>query len=173
MNPQMKTKGTRALWSYSLLPITAQSGIWALGCLLYMICYKKLPFEGKLAIIINHYVIPRQPQYSEKIRNLSVMFVTKLGVNKASDVRKYIKAENMGPFSEMPFLIRIYAKQEEWEDLGKPQNDGREEVKTLETKVHGSHDKNFKRLTTKREGCLLSALGENEEGPKRSMWDTG
>lgn len=155
---------------YSQLPITAQSDIWALGCLLYMICYKKFPFEGKLAIINNHYAIPKQPQYSEKITNLfSMMFVTKPGDRaKANDIINYIKAENMGSiFGDIAFNKNMMQNKKNEMILGNQKMAVEKKEQHVKPKFMDLMNKHFKRLTTKSEGWLLSAVEENEEAPKQ------
>ena len=45
---------------YQDFPITEQSDIWALGCVLYLMCYNEHPYEdsAKLRIINANYTIP-------------------------------------------------------------------------------------------------------------------
>lgn len=48
------------------------SDVWALGVLLYKLCYYTTPFEehGPLAILNVHYKIPPYPVYSQNMINL-------------------------------------------------------------------------------------------------------
>ena len=56
---------------YSNKPISTKSDIWALGCLLYKLCYFSLPFgESPLAIQSGTFSIPDQPHYSKEIISL-------------------------------------------------------------------------------------------------------
>uniref|UniRef100_A0A0A9BIP1 Protein kinase domain-containing protein n=1 Tax=Arundo donax TaxID=35708 RepID=A0A0A9BIP1_ARUDO len=52
--------------------ISEKVDIWALGCLLYRICYFKSAFDGesKLQILNGNYLIPELPKYSSAITSL-------------------------------------------------------------------------------------------------------
>ncbi|KAL6634655.1 hypothetical protein ACP70R_027326 [Stipagrostis hirtigluma subsp. patula] len=52
--------------------ISEKVDIWALGCLLYRICYFKSAFDGesKLQVLNGNYRIPEQPKYSSAITGL-------------------------------------------------------------------------------------------------------
>ncbi|CAL5057409.1 unnamed protein product [Urochloa decumbens] len=52
--------------------ISEKVDIWALGCLLYRICYFKSAFDGesKLQILNGNYRIPEQPKYSSAVTGL-------------------------------------------------------------------------------------------------------
>lgn len=155
---------------YSQLPISKDSDIWALGCLLYYVCYKKFPFEGKLAIINNHYVIPKQPLYSEKITNLfKKIFVTKPKDRiTAAGILEYIQFENKGHISgEFTFNKNLAQTKKNELLLGNKSVNIEKKQKNVKPKFMDLMNKHFKRLTTKSEGWLLSALEENEEGPNQ------
>ncbi|KAJ2745640.1 Ark- serine/threonine protein kinase [Coemansia sp. BCRC 34301] len=55
--------------------ITEKADIWALGVLLYKLCYFKTPFDNAspLAILNAEYVIPSTPPYSKQLRHLFQM----------------------------------------------------------------------------------------------------
>ncbi|CAG2112293.1 unnamed protein product, partial [Medioppia subpectinata] len=56
---------------YAGKPITTKADIWALGCLLYKLCYFQLPFgESTLAIQNAQLVIPDASKYSHKLHAL-------------------------------------------------------------------------------------------------------
>lgn len=56
---------------YSGLNITTKSDIWALGCLLYKICFFSLPFgESTLAIQSGSFYIPDNSKYSKGVHQL-------------------------------------------------------------------------------------------------------
>ncbi|WRT67254.1 uncharacterized protein IL334_004221 [Kwoniella shivajii] len=54
------------------LPVGLPSDVWALGCLLYKLCYYTTPFEehGPLAIVNAKYSFPPVPAYSPRIQHL-------------------------------------------------------------------------------------------------------
>ena len=49
---------------YSKFPINEQVDVWALGCILFSLCYQDFPFEAKLATIRAKYRIPETPKFS-------------------------------------------------------------------------------------------------------------
>jgi AP2-associated kinase len=52
-------------------PITTKADIWALGCLLYKLCYFTLPFgESTLAIQNGNFTIPDNSKYSKAMHQL-------------------------------------------------------------------------------------------------------
>lgn len=56
---------------YDGVPITTKADIWALGCLLYKLCYFTLPFgESTLAIRNGHFTIPDNSRYSPAVHKL-------------------------------------------------------------------------------------------------------
>ncbi|KAL7269793.1 Ark- serine/threonine protein kinase [Rhizina undulata] len=57
---------------YRKLPIDEKSDIWALGVLLYKLCYYTTPFEeqGQLAILNASFKFPSYPLFSDRLRNL-------------------------------------------------------------------------------------------------------
>ncbi|GAM88268.1 hypothetical protein ANO11243_063010 [Dothideomycetidae sp. 11243] len=54
------------------LPIDEKSDIWALGVLLYKLCYYTTPFEevGQMAILNAKFKFPHHPQFSHRLRAL-------------------------------------------------------------------------------------------------------
>ncbi|ORZ11241.1 kinase-like domain-containing protein [Absidia repens] len=59
---------------YQKRPINEKADIWALGVLLYKLCYYTTPFEeqGQLAILNAHYSIPQSPYFSDGLRQLII-----------------------------------------------------------------------------------------------------
>jgi AP2-associated kinase len=68
---------------YSGRPITTKADIWALGCLLYKLCFFTLPFgESSLAIQSGQFTIPDTSRYSRglhclmsKLTFISMLFI--------------------------------------------------------------------------------------------------
>ena len=57
---------------YRKQPIDEKSDIWALGVLLYKLCYYTTPFEdqGQLAILNASFKFPRYPVFSDRLKHL-------------------------------------------------------------------------------------------------------
>ncbi|KKA27139.1 hypothetical protein TD95_000403 [Thielaviopsis punctulata] len=69
---------------YRKLPIDEKSDIWALGVLLYKLCYYTTPFEdqGQLAILNASLRFPAYPVFSERLRNLIAAMLRELPSNR-------------------------------------------------------------------------------------------
>ncbi|KAG6873851.1 hypothetical protein C0995_010463 [Termitomyces sp. Mi166 len=69
---------------YSRRPIDEKSDVWALGVLLYKLCYYTTPFEehGQLAILNVQYKIPPYPVYSPQINQLIASMLQEHGVRR-------------------------------------------------------------------------------------------
>jgi len=63
---------------YRKLPIDEKSDIWALGVLLYKLCYYTTPFEaqGQLAILNASFKYPSYPIFSDKLKKLIGMSIS-------------------------------------------------------------------------------------------------
>lgn len=59
---------------YQKKPVNEKADIWAMGVLLYKLCYYTTPFEeeGQLAILNARYTIPSSPMFSEGLRRLII-----------------------------------------------------------------------------------------------------
>lgn len=57
---------------YRKQPIDEKSDIWALGVLLYKLCYYTTPFEaqGQLAILNASFKFPGHPYFSDRLKKL-------------------------------------------------------------------------------------------------------
>lgn len=57
---------------YRRQPIDEKSDIWALGVLLYKLCYYTTPFEeaGQMAILNASFKYPAYPQFSDRLKML-------------------------------------------------------------------------------------------------------
>lgn len=71
---------------YLRRPIDEKSDVWALGVLLYKLCYYTTPFEahGPLAILHVQYSIPGYPVYSKEMNALIGCMLRELGVQRPS-----------------------------------------------------------------------------------------
>ncbi|KAF8588909.1 hypothetical protein K439DRAFT_1531058 [Ramaria rubella] len=67
-------------------PIDEKSDVWALGVLLYKLCYYTTPFEehGPLAILNVQYKIPPYPVYSTQMNSLISSMLRELGTQRPS-----------------------------------------------------------------------------------------
>ncbi|KAG8730289.1 hypothetical protein FRC10_002925 [Ceratobasidium sp. 414] len=71
---------------YLRRPVDEKSDVWALGVLLYKLCYYTTPFEahGPLAILHVQYTIPGYPVYSKEMNALIGAMLRELGVQRSS-----------------------------------------------------------------------------------------
>ncbi|PPQ99947.1 hypothetical protein CVT26_009302 [Gymnopilus dilepis] len=71
---------------YSKRPINEKSDVWALGVLLYKLCYYTTPFEehGPLAILNVQYRIPPFPVYSQDMNMLIASMLREHGAQRPS-----------------------------------------------------------------------------------------
>ncbi|KAG6845374.1 hypothetical protein H0H87_010483 [Tephrocybe sp. NHM501043] len=71
---------------YSRRPVDEKSDVWALGVLLYKLCYYTTPFEehGQLAILNVQYKIPPYPVYSPQMNGLIASMLQEHGVRRPS-----------------------------------------------------------------------------------------
>lgn len=62
---------------YRRQPIDEKSDIWALGVLLYKLCYYTTPFEeqGQMAILNARFKYPAYPQFSDRLKQLIAMML--------------------------------------------------------------------------------------------------
>ncbi|KAI9570356.1 hypothetical protein HD554DRAFT_2170512 [Boletus coccyginus] len=71
---------------YLRRPVDEKSDVWALGVLLYKLCYYTTPFEehGSLAILNVQYRIPPYPVYSPQLNGLIVSMLREHGAQRPS-----------------------------------------------------------------------------------------
>lgn len=71
---------------YAGRPIGTKSDIWAMGVLLYKLCYFTLPFgESSLAIQNCSYVFPSEPEYPDELRAIIKMLL-QTDIDKRPDI---------------------------------------------------------------------------------------
>ncbi|GKC12762.1 AP2-associated protein kinase 1 isoform X1, partial [Tanacetum coccineum] len=59
------------MWDLLLREVISEIiDIWALGCLLFRICYFKSDGESKMQVLNGNYPIPESPKYDPSITNL-------------------------------------------------------------------------------------------------------
>ena len=95
---------------YGSLPVNEKVDIWALGCILYAICFKQQPFQDaqKLTIIKGDYYIPKEAKnYSEKIFDFIRWMLTPDPRQRpsAKDVIKCI--DNWNQIKEFPLSPQV------------------------------------------------------------------
>ena len=74
---------------YRKQPIDEKSDIWALGVLLYKLCYYTTPFEaqGQLAILNASFKFPGHPYFSDRLKKLIGMLQNiSVRLNLSTDV---------------------------------------------------------------------------------------
>ncbi|KAL0979840.1 hypothetical protein UPYG_G00190510 [Umbra pygmaea] len=97
---------------YSNFPINEKQDIWALGCILYLLCFKQHPFEegAKLQIVNGKYSIPQNDLkytvYHELIRSMlkvnpeERLSITEL-VNQLQDIAAARNVNSKSPITEL------------------------------------------------------------------------
>ncbi|CAO3699790.1 unnamed protein product [Rhizopus microsporus] len=77
---------------YQKRPVNEKADIWAMGVLLYKLCYYTTPFEeeGQLAILNAKYTIPNLPVFSEGLRRL-IMSMLQEDQNRRPNIYQVMK----------------------------------------------------------------------------------
>jgi len=69
---------------YNGQQLTSKTDIWALGCLLFKICYFSLPFgESSLAIQAGKFDFPTNRRYSKEVKKLIREFHVDINIVKS------------------------------------------------------------------------------------------
>ncbi|XP_051981940.1 cyclin-G-associated kinase-like [Xyrauchen texanus] len=98
---------------YSNYPINEKQDIWALGCILYLLCFKQHPFEegAKLQIVNGKYNIPQNDTkytvFHQLIRSmLKINPEERLSINElVSQLQEIAAARNVNPKSPITELL--------------------------------------------------------------------
>ncbi|KAL2091875.1 hypothetical protein ACEWY4_011673 [Coilia grayii] len=98
---------------YSNFPINEKQDIWALGCILYLLCFKQHPFEegAKLQIVNGKYSIPQNDVkytvFHELIRSmLKINPEERLSINElVNQLQEVAAARNVNPKSPITELL--------------------------------------------------------------------
>lgn len=105
---------------YSGVPITTKSDIWALGCLLYKLCFFTLPFgESTLAIQNGNFSIPDCSKYSKGMHRL-IRYMLEVDVDKRPDIYQVscVAFQLMGKDNPVTNLMKATAPKQS--DLSLP-----------------------------------------------------
>ncbi|XP_054166392.1 serine/threonine-protein kinase sel-5-like isoform X2 [Oppia nitens] len=137
---------------YAAKPITTKADIWALGCLLYKLCFFQLPFgESTLAIQNAQLVIPDSSKYSNKLHAL-----IKLMLELDIDVRPDIYSVSILAFQlmgkESPVVNVNNSTVPKWSTLSLPMT----ESEARDAKRNAKHNNN---VINNREVPLHSSTG--------------
>ncbi|KAI9888968.1 MAG: hypothetical protein M1814_006085 [Vezdaea aestivalis] len=100
---------------YRKLPIDEKSDIWALGVLLYKLCYYTTPFEaqGQLAILNASFKFPGYPVFSDRIKALIAHMLREDPEQRPTI---YMVMKNVCSLRNRPFLLEdIYSNRSESE----------------------------------------------------------
>ena len=86
---------------YRKQPIDEKSDIWALGVLLYKLCYYTTPFEaqGQLAILNASFKYPGHPYFSDRLKKLIGMLQSFLDSIMIGTDRRSLYAEGESQIS--------------------------------------------------------------------------
>nr|XP_055054368.1 cyclin-G-associated kinase isoform X3 [Misgurnus anguillicaudatus] len=98
---------------YSNYPINEKQDIWALGCILYLLCFKQHPFEegAKLQIVNGKYTIPQNDTkytvFHQLIRSmLKINPDERLSINElVNQLQEIAAARNVNPKSPITELL--------------------------------------------------------------------
>ena len=180
---------------YSGYPITEKVDIWGLGCLLYILCFQKQPFETKLSTINCQYFMNESSKYSKKTLALfPLIFVT--DPRRRPDTNALLsyfeaniyslpkglnlveKTQNSGSKSARSQRTpKNQAKEEKYisslGDFGKsnmpPEFNTGSGGSKIKPSIVDVWQKYIKTLTTKTEAWILSVLEENEDSPNQKF----
>jgi serine/threonine protein kinase len=141
---------------YSGYPITEKSDIWALGVIMFMICFQKPPFESPLATINCQYFLPSQNNYSEKVMGL-LKLAFKTNPAERIDIKQFIeyianRFENI--YSANPATDKEHklGSMNFLDGTGADIFESSIQGKKITPKIMDKFNKYFKRLTKKTEG---------------------
>ncbi|TRM65858.1 hypothetical protein BD626DRAFT_546292 [Schizophyllum amplum] len=93
---------------YQRRPIDEKSDVWALGVLLYKLCYYTTPFEehGPLAILNVQYRIPPYPVYSANMNALIASMLREHGTQRPSVFEVLVRVHSLrGTKSQFNYVI--------------------------------------------------------------------
>lgn len=172
---------------YSGFPITEKVDVWALGCLLYILCFQKQPFETKLSTINCQYFMVDAHKYSKKLIELFPLFFVvdpKKRPNTAFILNHFeanFQSIPRTPF-EAPAQLNTSTKPQKntkqmeaqyvssFGDFGKSGMPtefmvDRRDSQGIKPSFKDAWHKKIKTITTKTQAWMLTAVEETEDGP--------
>lgn len=137
---------------YSGKLITTKADIWALGCLLYKLCYYNLPFgESTLAIQNAQLTIPDSyaDRYSQRLSSL-IAYMLVPNPDDRPDIYQISSLMFSFTGNECPVLNRNNVKTPSWSDLRPPptESQAREIKRTIPPTISNDRTLNSNTATT-------------------------
>ena len=179
---------------YSGYPITEKVDIWGIGCLLYILCFHKQPFESKLATVNCQYFMPDKTHFSKTLLHL-FPYIFRLDPRERPNTLELLAYFEMNTKSSLNNFVTSAEKinQSEMSNYSsqtgpaghKPNKGPSTNPKDLQRKAlkmahsHSEEANKIKpqftdmvqmylaKISTKTEAWMLSALEENEDGPNQ------
>ena len=145
---------------FSFIDLTNKVDSWALGCILFLLCYKYFPFESTLATINKHYFLPEFPKYSETINFLQKKLFEnnikdRFSMNEVIDFIENNVLKDNNNFVDLNDFIKNKVRNKK----GK--------IKKIKPDLKNYIFLLFKRLTKKSEGWFLKSIENNEKSPSQ------
>lgn len=128
---------------YSGTPLTSKLDIWALGCLLYKLCFFSLPFgESTLAISSGKFNVPSNSKYSENLHKLIRLLLTPNPESRPDIFQaSYLAFKLKNPTEKSPVQNLNKAKKPSFDDISMEVPTSTQETKTKvdNSKVSSQH----------------------------------
>lgn len=158
---------------YSGFPIGEKVDVWALGCVFYSLCYQRLPFEGRLAVVNSDVEFPKAPIYSSSITELLKVIFTKNPQYRPSSKALLEKISGMRKNYHMKFHSYSLSKdslgairQTAFNSFDEEEKSYIKSHKGKKTSLFDVCKKYYKKLTKKTEAWLHCVLEPSDNPPK-------
>ena len=169
---------------YSGYPVNEKVDIWALGIMLFYLCFNQQPFDTKLAILNCKYTVPNNSRYSLALMSLfPKIFVSDPRKRpSAAELLTYMQSiTTKGPLEQIPLISNLVnsdliSSEEVLGEVKQTRSLGNYGVlkdskappaKEIKPSFMNKITKFVKLKLAKMEGWILSAVEENEEGPNQ------